>query len=41
VIVETLTTDSFADAAASLSARTAAIADRYPLYAGLGSYAAA
>jgi len=42
IIVDTLAPGEFSEArAADLTARTAAIADRYPLYAGLGSYSAA
>ncbi|HET9093736.1 MAG TPA: serine hydroxymethyltransferase [Solirubrobacteraceae bacterium] len=40
IIVETLTPGDFESRRAELSERTAAIADRYPLYAGLAPYAA-
>ncbi len=41
VIVETLSPGDFESRRAELTERTAAIADRYPLYAGLAPYAAA
>jgi glycine hydroxymethyltransferase len=40
IIVATLSPGDFEDRRAELSERTAAIADRYPLYAGLAPYAA-